>query len=75
MLLGNDVAIGEGLCGFNNEKTFASQLEHYLDLKDPSIDLINAAYSGFILWQEHVETFRYLNSEHKMISCLQQILF
>ena len=63
LLLGNSVAMGEGLYGFNNEKTFASQLENYLRMKDPSIDLINAAYSGFNTWQEHVETFRYLNSE------------
>ena len=63
LLLGNSVAMGEGLYGFNNEKTFASQLENYLRIKDPSIDLVNAAYSGFNTWQEHVETFRYLNSE------------
>ena len=63
LLLGNSVAMGEGLYGFNNEKTFASQLENYLRIKEPSIDLVNAAYSGFNTWQEHVETFRYLNSE------------
>ena len=63
LLLGNSVAMGEGLYGFNNEKTFASQLEKYLRDRDPSIDLVNAAYSGFNTWQEHVETFRYLNSE------------
>ena len=63
LLLGNSVAMGEGLYGFNNEKTFASQLENYLRIKDPSIDLVNAAYSGFNTWQEHVEAFRYLNSE------------
>ncbi len=63
LLLGNSVAMGEGLYGFENEKTFASQLEKKLRNKDPRIDLINAAYSGFNTWQEHVETFRYLNSE------------
>ena len=63
LLLGNSVAMGEGLYGFNNEKTFASQLEKHLRDRDPSIDLVNAAYSGFNTWQEHVETFRYLNSE------------
>ena len=63
LLLGNSVAMGEGLYGFNNEKTFASQLENYLRIKEPSIYLVNAAYSGFNTWQEHVETFRYLNSE------------
>ena len=63
LLLGNSVAMGEGLYGFNNEKTFASQLEKYLRDRDASIDLVNAAYSGFNTWQEHVETFRYLNSE------------
>ena len=63
LLLGNSVAMGEGLYGFNNERTFASQLENYLRDKEPSIDLINAAYSGFNTWQEHVEAFRYLNSE------------
>ena len=63
LLLGNSVAMGEGLHGFNNEKTFASQLEKHLRLEDPSIDVINAAYSGFNTWQEHVEAFRYLNSE------------
>ena len=63
LLLGNSVAMGEGLYGFDNEKTFASQLEKNLRNKDPRIDLINAAYSGFNTWQEHVETFRYLNSE------------
>jgi hypothetical protein len=63
LLLGNSVAMGEGLYGFNNEKTFASQLEKHLRLEDPSIDVINAAYSGFNTWQEHVEAFRYLNSE------------
>ena len=63
LLLGNSVAMGEGLYGFNNEKTFASQLETNLREKDSSIDLVNAAYSGFNTWQEHVETFRYLNSE------------
>ena len=63
LLLGNSVAMGEGLYGFNNEKTFASQLENHLRDKEPSIDLINAAYSGFNTWQEHVEAFRYFNSE------------
>ena len=63
LLLGNSVAMGEGLYGFDNEKTFASQLEKNLRNKNPKIDLINAAYSGFNTWQEHVETFRYLNSE------------
>ena len=63
LLLGNSVAMGEGLYGFNNENTFASQLEKYLRDRDPSIDLVNAAYSGFNTWQEHVETIRYLNSE------------
>lgn len=62
LLLGNSVAMGEGLYGFNNEKTFASQLEKHLRSEDPSIDVINAAYSGFNTWQEHVEAFRYLNS-------------
>ena len=62
-LLGNSVAMGEGLYGFNNEKTFASQLENYLRIQNPTIDLVNAAYSGFNSWQEHAETFRYLNSE------------
>ena len=63
LLLGNSVAMGEGLYGFDNEKTFASQLETNLRNKKPEVDLINAAYSGFNTWQEHVETFRYLNSE------------
>ena len=63
LLLGNSVAMGEGLYGFNNKKTFASQLEKNLRNENPKIDLINAAYSGFNTWQEHVETFRYLNSE------------
>ena len=63
LLLGNSVAMGEGLYGFNNEKTFASQLEINLRDKDSSIDLVNAAYSGFNTWQEHVEALRYLNSE------------
>ena len=63
LLLGNSVAMGEGLYGFGNEKTFASQLETNLRKKDTSIDVVNAAYSGFNTWQEHVEAFRYLNSE------------
>ena len=63
LLLGNSVAMGEGLYGFDNEKTFASKLEKNLRNKNPKIDLINAAYAGFNTWQEHVETFRYLNSE------------
>ena len=63
LLLGNSVAMGEGLYGFDNAKTFASQLEQNLRNENPKIDLINAAYSGFNSWQEHVETFRYLNSE------------
>ena len=63
LLLGNSVAMGEGLYGFDNKKTFASQLEKNLRNIDPNVDLINAAYSGFNTWQEHVETFRYLNSE------------
>ncbi len=63
LLLGNSVAMGEGLYGFNNAKTFASQLEKNLRSFNPKIDLINAAYAGFNTWQEHVETFRYLNSE------------
>ena len=63
LLLGNSVAMGEGLYGFDNVKTFASQLEKNLRNENPKIDLINAAYSGFNSWQEHVETFRYLNSE------------
>ena len=63
LLLGNSVAMGEGLYGSNNAKTFASQLEKNLRNFNPKIDLINAAYAGFNTWQEHVETFRYLNSE------------
>ena len=63
LLLGNSVAMGEGLYGFGNEKTFASQLEKNLRNQNPKIDVINAAYAGFNTWQEHVETFRYLNSE------------
>ena len=55
--------MGEGLYGFENEKTFASQLEKNLRNENPKIDLVNAAYAGFNTWQEHVETFRYLNSE------------
>ena len=63
LLLGNSVAMGEGLYGFDNEKTFASQLEKKLRNENPKIDLINAAYAGFNTWQEHAETFRYLNSQ------------
>jgi len=63
LLLGNSVAMGEGLYGFENTRTFASQLEKSLRNENPKIDLINAAYAGFNTWQEHVETFRYLNSE------------
>ena len=63
LLLGNSVAMGEGLYGFDNEKTFASHLEKKLRNENSQIDLINAAYSGFNTWQEHVETFRYLNSQ------------
>ena len=63
LLLGNSVAMGEGLYGFDNEKTFASQLETNLRNKNPKIDVVNAAYAGFNTWQEHVETFRYLNSQ------------
>jgi hypothetical protein len=63
LLLGNSVAMGEGLYGFDNKKTFASQLEKNLRTINPKVDIINAAYSGFNTWQEHVETFRYLNSE------------
>ena len=63
LLLGNSVAMGEGLYGFDNDKTFASQLENKLRNENPKIDLVNAAYAGFNTWQEHVETFRYLNSE------------
>ena len=63
LLLGNSVAMGEGLYGFDNKKTFASQLEKNLRNQNPKIDVVNAAYSGFNTWQEHVETFRYLNSE------------
>ena len=63
LLLGNSVAMGEGLYGFDNAKTFASQLEKNLRDVNPRIDLINAAYSGFNTWQEHVETIRYLNSQ------------
>ena len=63
LLLGNSVAMGEGTYGFDNDKTFASQLEKNLRNENPKIDLVNAAYAGFNTWQEHVETFRYLNSE------------
>ncbi len=63
LLLGNSVAMGEGLYGFDNAKTFASQLEKNLRSFNPKIDLINGAYAGFNTWQEHVETLRYLNSE------------
>jgi len=63
LLLGNSVAMGEGLYGFDNNKTFASQLEKNLRHENPKIDLVNAAYAGFNTWQEHVETFRYLNSQ------------
>ena len=55
--------MGEGLYGFDNKKTFASQLEKNLRNENPKIDLVNAAYAGFNTWQEHVETFRYLNSQ------------
>ena len=34
---GNSVAMGEGLYGFDNEKTFASQLENQLRIKNPKI--------------------------------------
>ena len=47
LLLGNSVAMGEGLYGFDNAKTFASQLEKNLRSFNPKIDLINAAYAGF----------------------------
>ena len=63
LLLGNSVAMGEGLYGHGNKKTFGSQLEFNLRDKDQSIDLINAAYSGFNTWQEHSEMVRYLNVE------------
>ena len=63
LLLGNSVAMGEGLYGYGNNKTFASQLELNLRKKDPTIDLINGAYSGFNSWQEHSEMTRYLNVE------------
>ena len=63
LLLSNSVAMGEGLYGFGNDKTFASQLEKNLRNENTKIDLINAAYAGFNTWQEHVETFRYLNSQ------------
>ena len=39
LLLGNSMAMGEGLYGFNNEKTFASQLENKLRNKNSKIDL------------------------------------
>ena len=51
LLLGNSVAMGEGLYGFDNEKTFASQLEKNLRNENPKIDLVNAAYAGFNTWQ------------------------
>jgi len=63
LLLGNSVAMGEGLYGYGNNKTFASQLELNLRNQDASIDLVNAAYSGFNSWQEHSEMVRYLNAE------------
>ena len=63
LLLGNSVAMGEGLYGYGNKKTFASQLEINLRSHDRSIDLINGAYSGFNTWQEHAELARYLNVE------------
>ena len=62
LLLGNSVAMGEGLYSRDNLNTFASQLELNLREKNDNIDLINAAYSGFNSWQEHAETIRYLNS-------------
>tara|TARA_Y100001968_G_scaffold227778_1_gene210547 strand:- start:600 stop:1955 length:1356 start_codon:yes stop_codon:yes gene_type:complete len=62
LLLGNSVAMGEGLYSRNNVDTFASQLEYNLREKFDNVDLINAAYSGFNSWQEHAETIRYLNS-------------
>ena len=62
LLLGNSVAMGEGLNSKNNKKTFASQLEYQLRNLNKNIDLVNAAYSGFNTWQEHAETMRYLNS-------------
>jgi len=63
LLLGNSVAMGEGLYGYGNDKTFASQLELNLRNQDSSIDLVNAAYSGFNTWQEYSEMIRYLNAE------------
>ena len=38
LLLGNSVAMGEGLYGFENEKTFASQLEKNLRNENPKMD-------------------------------------
>ncbi len=64
LLLGNSVAMGEGLYSKNNYKTFASQLENHLRKKNNKVDLVNGAYSGFNSWQEHVETARYLNSNY-----------
>ena len=63
LLLGNSLAMGEGLYGYGNNKTFASQLELNLRAQDPSIDLVNAVYSGFNTWQEYSEMIRYLNAE------------
>ncbi|KGG11888.1 hypothetical protein EV05_1089 [Prochlorococcus sp. MIT 0601] len=63
LLVGNSVAMGEGLYAAKNKKTFASQLERNLRIQDKSLDLINAAYSGYNTWQEHVEIMRYLNAE------------
>ena len=40
LLLSKQRAMGEGLYGFNNDKTFASQLEKHLRKKESSIDLV-----------------------------------
>ncbi len=63
LLLGNSVAMGEGVYSKNNNKSFASELEYSLRAYNSNIDLVNGAYSGYNSWQEHLEAVRYINSE------------
>ncbi len=63
LLLGNSVAMGEGLYSRGNRNSFASQVELHLRELNSNIDLVNGAYSGFNTWQEHLEAVRYFNSE------------
>ena len=63
LITGNSFAAGyfPG-AGEKNKNTFFGRLETELRNENLNIDVVNIAFAGYNLWQEHVEIARYLNS-------------